>query len=145
MDSNMSSSSLDAGHYLQAGRLSPTPATSRCFIRLVEIPSPESAVALSLTCRAAFGTLFLIAKHKLDESSLTELLRLLEKELSRRFFSCRFCNRLQRFSRSWSPSCPELQCGLEINSFGRLRVNLNHVYLVMISHYFGRGHGLSLS
>lgn len=108
------------------------------------LPS-ESAVALSLTCKAAFDTLFLVAKHNLNDSSLTELLCLLEGDLSRRFFHCHFCNRLHRFSPSWSPSCPELQCGPKVNSFGKLCFNFNYVYLVMNRHYFGHGHGLSLS
>jgi hypothetical protein len=89
---------------------------------------------MSLTCTAAFDTLFLVAKHNLDDSSLTELLCLLERDLGRRFFHCHFCNRLHRFSPSWSPSCPELQCGPKIDSFGKLCINFNHVYLVMNGH-----------
>jgi hypothetical protein len=65
--------------------------------------SPESLVALSLTCKTLSSILDRDAV-KLCEKSWRHLLLLLEKALGNRFFYCSFCCQLHRFSQQWSPT-----------------------------------------
>lgn len=62
--------------------------------------SPESLVALSLTCKPLF---YFIDRDalKLCDQSQKHLLLLLEKDLGDRFFYCPFCQKLHRFSQPW--------------------------------------------
>lgn len=64
--------------------------------------SPESLVALSLTCKTLSSILDRDAV-KLCEKSRCQLLLLLEKDLGNRFFYCSVCCQLHRFSQQWSP------------------------------------------
>lgn len=64
--------------------------------------SPESTVALALTCKSLFAVLAEnIAKNK--ESCRAGLLLLLERDLGDKFFYCLACARLHRFSILWKP------------------------------------------
>ena len=63
--------------------------------------SPESVVALSLTCKSLFAALECDVA-KLRVKCRGELLALLEKDISDRFFYCPTCCYLHRFSPRWS-------------------------------------------
>lgn len=64
--------------------------------------SPESLVALSLTCKTLSSILDRDAL-KLCEKSRRQLLLLLEKDLGSRFFYCSVCCQLHQFWQQWSP------------------------------------------
>jgi len=118
---------------------------------------PESAVALSLTCKVCYHAFFQVARHDLQKAE--DLLLLLEKDLSYRFFYCDACGRLHRFSSSWSPDrrswCTEdlgrttvscqLRCRPHIDRFCDLCIAFHQVRFVMNWHHFGHGRGLPLS
>ena len=75
-------------------------------------------------------------KPNLQGSSFGKLLLLLEKDLSRNFFYCHSCNRLHRFSSSWSPGrgpddyYSELPCRPRMECLGdhplRLGIGFHH-------------------
>lgn len=65
--------------------------------------SPESLVALSLTCKA-LSSIFERDAVTLCEKSRRQLLLLLEKDLGSRFFYCSVCCQLHHFSQQWSPT-----------------------------------------
>ncbi|KAK1765545.1 hypothetical protein QBC33DRAFT_475977, partial [Phialemonium atrogriseum] len=73
------------------------------LFEISEFLPPESVAALSLTCKSAFYVLFPVSKSSLHDSSLENLLLLLEKDLRRHFFYCYCCLRLHRFSSYWAP------------------------------------------
>ncbi|KAI1084027.1 hypothetical protein F5B20DRAFT_362693 [Whalleya microplaca] len=113
---------------------------------------PESIAALSLTCKSAFYVLFPGTTTSLCGYSLENLLLLLEKDLSHRYFYCCDCGRLHRFSPSWAPyrrngaqHWLELPCEPQIENSGDLCIGFHHARLVLNEHYFGPGRGLSLS
>ena len=77
--------------------------------------SPESLVALSLTCKT-LSSIFDRNAVKLDEKPRCQLLLLLEKDLGNRFFYCSVCCQLHNFSQQWSPTTadhlqlPNIKC-----------------------------------
>ncbi|KAH9888749.1 hypothetical protein F4778DRAFT_785947 [Xylariomycetidae sp. FL2044] len=118
---------------------------------ILDMLPPESVVALSLSCKAAFGLFFTKSISRLDECGTENLLLLLERDLSRDLIYCYSCGRLHCFQPTWSLSdCTsdhfmELPCKPECGSFGKLRLGLHNARLVMNTYYFGPGRGLSLS
>lgn len=64
--------------------------------------SPESLIALSLSCKALSSILDRDAV-RFGEKSRRQLLLLLEKDLGNRFFYCSVCLKLHHFSQQWSP------------------------------------------
>lgn len=65
--------------------------------------SPESLVALSLTCKALSSILDRDAVT-LCEKSRRQFLLLLEKDLGNIYFYCSVCCQLHCFSQQWSPT-----------------------------------------
>lgn len=66
--------------------------------------SPESIIALALTCKPLYRTLEkYVTELKLSNESRKALLILLEKDLGDRFFFCFVCCELHRFWSSWDP------------------------------------------
>ncbi|GAB1314703.1 F-box domain-containing protein [Madurella fahalii] len=121
--------------------------------------SPESIVALSLTCKPLF-----IALER-DVADIRgkyrhSVLALLEKDLGDRFFYCSTCCQLHRFSPWWNPTTTEhtAYCNTKYNRFychTRQLFNPNpanspyklyyvHARLVMNRHLYGAPKGLSL-
>ncbi|KAI2624911.1 hypothetical protein GGR54DRAFT_594151 [Hypoxylon sp. NC1633] len=110
---------------------------------------PESSLALSLTCKVAFGTFFPSPSVRVPKQNLERFLLLLEKDVSDRLFYCHLCRRLHPFSHSWEPHrrCQdrrELLCSTMCYSYLPLSIGFYHVQLVMNEHFFGPGRGLSL-
>lgn len=70
--------------------------------------SPESIIALSLTCKSLFGVLRSDVASLRGHQCRSSLLALLEKDLGDRFFYCSKCCQLHRFSASWNPTDTEL-------------------------------------
>ncbi|KAL7806451.1 hypothetical protein V8C26DRAFT_342215 [Trichoderma gracile] len=118
--------------------------------------SPESLVALSLTCKTLSSTLNREAVS-LCEASKSRLLLLLEKDLGHAFFYCSFCCRLHPFSQQWHPkvlgaALPSRRCALyhEEKMFHptpeSYQFALYYIYgrLVMNRHFYGFPKGLPL-
>ncbi|EHK42022.1 hypothetical protein TRIATDRAFT_31330 [Trichoderma atroviride IMI 206040] len=117
--------------------------------------SPESLVALSLTCKALSSILDRDAV-KLCEKSRRQLLLLLEKDLGSRFFYCSVCCQLHHFSQQWSPitadylwmpkSCIDYYYNKNFRPTPALFGNRNYLYgrLVMNRHLHGSPKGLPL-
>jgi hypothetical protein len=150
--------SLDyiTGWYLRRLDLSATsPLLSQpldiLFLILESLP-PESAVALSLTCKSAFHAFFPAAGRRLDAKSRQHLLEWLERSVSRSHYFCHSCTQLHRFSSSWKPSLDCIltctyhgpPCRSDLVWFGGLQVGFHLVRLVMNAHLFGPGRGLRL-
>ncbi|KAL7805367.1 hypothetical protein V8C44DRAFT_228413 [Trichoderma aethiopicum] len=118
--------------------------------------SPESLVALSLTCKALSSILDRDAVN-LCEASKRRLLLLLERDLGDAFFYCSFCCRLHYFSQQWHPEVlgafrPSQRCFLyhEKKMFhptpDSYQFVLYYIYghLVMNRHFYGYPKGLPL-
>lgn len=107
-------------------------------------------MAVTLTCKSAFRAFFPAVKSRLDGPGLRNLLLLLEESVSRDLFFCHNCTRLHRFKSSWAPGCQYqsslgLPCEPKVTNVGDLYIGFHHIRLVMNSHFFGPGHGLSLN
>ncbi|KAK1236796.1 hypothetical protein MKX07_005915 [Trichoderma sp. CBMAI-0711] len=118
--------------------------------------SPESLVALSLTCKTLSSILERDAAI-LPEASKHRLLLLLEKDLGDAFFYCSFCCRLHQYSQQWHPKVlgalrPSRRCFLyhEKKMFhptpDSYQFALYYIYgrLVMNRHFYGFPKGLPL-
>lgn len=68
--------------------------------------SPESFVALSLTCKTLSSILDRDTAN-LGDTSRRDLLVLLERDLGDRFFYCSGCCQLHPFSQQWNPTSTE--------------------------------------
>ncbi|KAL7786383.1 hypothetical protein V8C37DRAFT_412493 [Trichoderma ceciliae] len=117
--------------------------------------SPESLVALSLTCKALSSIRDTV---KLCEKSRHHLLLLLQKDLGDRFFYCSVCCQLHYFSQQWSPtsagylmmtkiSCLYYYCKKTFKPTpASYQYELNYIYrrLVMNRHFYSPLKGLPL-
>ncbi|AEO57240.1 hypothetical protein MYCTH_94484 [Thermothelomyces thermophilus ATCC 42464] len=114
---------------------------------------PESALALSLTCKSLFDLLFSKAKMRLNDPDREAFLLLLEKDVGHNRYYCHTCSVLHRFwssehtinctfcVRVWEKSCRREFAYLSGTSF---RVRYRHVRLVMNRHFLGPPNGLPL-
>jgi hypothetical protein len=65
--------------------------------------TPESILALSLTCKSLFHVLQGDVVKYRNQQCRQNLLLLLEKDLGERVFYCSVCRQLHTFSAWWSP------------------------------------------
>lgn len=130
------------------------------FSILEHLP-PESAVAFTLTCKLAFSAFFPKMKERLDITAESNLLMLLEEDLSHRLFFCHNCQKLHRLDPSWtrdpgpdsdntpilSPSGGRIQlpCRPLIYSPWHIGIGFHHVKLATNAHLWGFGYGMSLT
>lgn len=117
--------------------------------------SPESLVALSLTCKTLFSFLDRDAL-KLCDQSQKDLLLLLEKDLGDKFFYCPTCRNLHRFSQPWHRAnlfhyshysdCKRHHYRniFKPNSASSYKLSYIHARLVMNRHFYGFPKGLPL-
>ncbi|KAI0171799.1 hypothetical protein GGR52DRAFT_441599 [Hypoxylon sp. FL1284] len=108
----------------------------------------ESLLALSLTCKTAFGTFF--PSTPVSGRGLARFLLLLEKDVSHQLFYCHTCGRLHRFSRAWSPGSSQYPsegpscCDGVIYPILPIGIHFHHAQLVMNEHFYGHKRGLGL-
>ncbi|KAF3075793.1 hypothetical protein CFAM422_001987 [Trichoderma lentiforme] len=117
--------------------------------------SPESLIALSLTCKTLFS-FFDRDALKLCDQSRKDLLLLLEKDLGDRFFYCPTCRNLHRFPKPWHladlfqyshcSSCKRYHyCNIFTpNDASSYKLIYIHARLVMNRHFYGSPKGLPL-
>lgn len=117
--------------------------------------SPESLVALSLTCKPLF---YFIDKEavKLCDQSRQHLMLLLEKDLGDSFFYCSFCRNLHRFPQPWDrkklfhyshySDCKRhhYRNTFKPNNSSSYELSYTHARLVMNRHFYGPTKGLPL-
>lgn len=122
------------------------------LFQILDYLPPESAVALTLTCKLAYRNFFPDQKRRLDKWGVTGvqgLLSLLEESVSRKLFLCHDCTKFHRHAFFWRPgqrekSINEPSCKPAITPFSDIYIGFHHVRLVMNEHLFGRGHGIKL-
>ncbi|UKZ77964.1 hypothetical protein TrVFT333_005698 [Trichoderma virens FT-333] len=113
--------------------------------------SPESLVALSLTCK----TLSFLCNRdavNLGDESRRHLLLLLEKDLGNKFFYCHVCRQLHHFSQQWDNLNPwDYKC-YDYQILNTFRPSYSSLYrlsyvqarLIMNRHFYGSPKGLPL-
>ncbi|KAL7909777.1 hypothetical protein GGI35DRAFT_450984 [Trichoderma velutinum] len=124
------------------------PAEILLMIASQLLSSPESLVALSLTCKTLFSFIDRDAV-KLCDQSRQHLLLLLEKDLGDRFFYCPACRKLHRFSQPWRHanlfyySCKRYHYRntFKPNLASSYRLSYIHGHLVMNRHFYGSRKG----
>lgn len=115
---------------------------------------PESALALSLTCKSLFGLVSGNAKMRLGDSGREAILLLLEKDAGYDRYYCHTCSVLHRFSSSAGPALRDFTWKFDKNDCRRhdllylmgssLTISYHHVRLVMNRHFLGPPNGLPL-
>lgn len=117
--------------------------------------SPESIIALALTCKSLFS-LLLPKAPALCKSSWLALSNLLERDFADRFYSCQWCYALHPFSPDWNPEtstftrmwrtrCKFWSPKAQIFILdGRYKMDYHHLRLVMNRHFYGPSQGLPL-
>ncbi|KAL2189262.1 hypothetical protein L209DRAFT_271446 [Thermothelomyces heterothallicus CBS 203.75] len=113
---------------------------------------PESALALSLTCKSLFDLLFSKAKTRLNDLDREAFLLLLEKDVGHNRYYCHTCSVLHRFwssehtSRTFRYELWKKTCRDECAEFcgTNFAVLYRHVRLVMNRHFLGPPNGLPL-
>jgi hypothetical protein len=103
------------------------------------LPS-ASAVALALTCTSLFGPIF--PRNRLQGPQLEDLLRLLERDLSKQLFFCQPCQTLHRFSQWWKPGYEDkfnAPCKPMVTVYDTFYVRFHLARLAMNKHLLGGG------
>ena len=129
--------------------------------QILEHLPPESSVAFSLTCKAAYSGFFQRMKQGLDVTAKQNLLPFLEESLSKDFFFCHNCAKLHPLDPAWTrdPGSnpvhrphlgpgggqPQLPCKPRIHTPGGLGIGFHHIKLATNAHLWGSGHGMSLA
>lgn len=100
---------------------------------------PASLATLSLTCKVALDV---FEPRDLDEYDLRVIRREFEKHLGGRCYYCWECTYLHRYDQS--PVVPRL-CQDPVINFGAWKFAFYHFQLVMNTHIYGPGRGLTTS
>ncbi|KAH0490185.1 hypothetical protein TgHK011_001665 [Trichoderma gracile] len=140
------------------GPLSKLPPEILLLIASQLSSSPESLLALALTCKTLFS---ILDTEHLREKCPPGFLALLERDVADRFFFCSACRQLHPFSQDWNPTDAIQLYGPKITGaclgfHGRqvyepnpgrssYRLRYVHVRLVMNGHLYGSPAGLPLN
>ena len=103
------------------------------------LPS-ASAVALALTCTSLFGPIF--PRNRLQGVQLEDLLRLLERDLSKQLFFCQPCQTLHHFSPYWRPGYQDkfnAPCKPKVTMRDTFYVHFHLARLAINKHLLGGG------
>lgn len=103
------------------------------------LPS-ASAVSLALTCTSLFGPIF--PRNRLQGDQLEDLLRLLERDLSKQRFFCQPCQTLHRFSPQLGPGYQDKfnsPCKRKARVHDTFYVHFHLARLAMNKHLLGGG------
>lgn len=110
------------------------------LLDISDLLPPQAAVAFALTCTSLFGTLF--PKNRLHPDQVGELLKLLERDLSKQLFYCQRCNILHHFSPSWGPGRQDsfaAPCKPKVEVPDTFQLDFRFARLAMNKHLLGGG------
>jgi hypothetical protein len=125
------------------------------FLHISKQLTRTSAVALSLTCKAAFVLLSPRVRTCFSNTDRECFLLFLEKDVGDRVYYCHFCSKLHSFSSYWGPNAQDIE-PWRFNTrdcrYSQLfwlantgsKLGYHHVRLVMNRHLLGPPRGLPL-